>query len=176
MLNPKESILEKQVIDPNEFLVHNLNSQFFTAGPNEQFEGYTMNEARKFFNIGISDTPSLDSCPKIEDVTVPDTYDFRLDEDRKHCVDTPRSTGNCTAGHVLSVISTVEDRICIANEGSERFRLSAQDVISCDSTNYYCDGGYVTHALDYGQEFGFVREECFPYEGKNTTCSAEVNK
>lgn len=175
-LNPKESLLTRQVIDQNEFLVHNLNNQFFQQGPNDQFEGYTINDARNFFNIGISDSPTLPSCEKIEDIEIPDSYDFRKDPKRKNCVDTPRICNNCTASHVLSVVSTVEDRICIANGGRERFRLSAQDAISCDTTNFNCEGGYVTHTLNYGRDYGFVKEECFPWEGRNATCPTEVNK
>jgi len=48
--------------------------------------------------------------------------------------------------------------------------LSAQDVISCDKENYYCNGGYVTYALNYGISKGFIREENFPWTGQNTTC------
>lgn len=100
-----------------------------------------------------------------------------MDEKRKACVDSsPRKCDDCTAGHVLSVISTVEDRICISNGAKERFRLSAQDAVSCDQTNFGCEGGYVTHAIEYGRDFGYVREECFPWQGKNVTCPAEPNQ
>jgi hypothetical protein len=175
-MNPKESLLNRQVIDSDELLVQNVQNQFFQSGPNDQFVGYTMNDARKFFNLGIADSPNLPSCEPITDVELPDSYDFRKDEARKNCVGEPRKAGDCTAGHVLSVVSTVEDRICIANNGKERFRLSAQDAISCDETNFNCDGGYVTHTLDYGRDQGFIREECFPYEGKNMTCPDQENK
>lgn len=157
--NPKQSLLTKKIIDQDEFLVHNSQNQHFTVGPNEQFKGMTMSEARRFFSIGISPAQNLPSCEPIKDVAIPENYDFRFDELRKDCVDEPRMTGNCTAGHVLAVLSTIEDRICIQNEGKERFRLSAQDVVSCDATNYQCDGGYVTNTLDYGQKRGFIREE-----------------
>jgi cathepsin B len=177
VLNPKESILNRQVNDVNEFMVHNNLNQYFKQGENEQFEGFTIREAQKFFNIGISDTPNLSSCPAPkEPVGIPPSYDYRTDADRKACVGTPRQTGNCTAGHVLSVVSAVEDRICIANGATERLNLSAQDAVSCDTTNYYCDGGYVKNTLDYGTTYGFVTEECFPWKGDNTTCPAEPNK
>ena len=168
-INPKESFLLKQIIDHDEFLVHNSQNQFFTVGANKQFEGVTMNEARKLFNVGISDSPNLPSCEEQEDVEIPESYDFRKSEIGQLCVDEPRTTGNCTAGHVLSLLSTIEDRICFANQGAERFRLSAQDAVSCDGTNYQCEGGYVTHTLNYGRDRGFIREECFPWTGKNDT-------
>ena len=81
-LNPKESLLDKQVIDSDEFLVQNSHNQFFTVGPNDQFEDFTMREAQKMFNIGIADSPNLPSCEKIENVEVPEEYDFRKDNAR----------------------------------------------------------------------------------------------
>jgi C1A family cysteine protease len=156
--------------------LNNSQNQFFTVCSNKQFEGYSVNDARKLFNLGIADSPNLPSCEKHEITTeLPESYDFRADEKRSVCVDTARMTGNCTAGHVLSILSTIEDRICIANKGAERFRLSAQDAVSCDGTNYQCDGGYVTHTLNYGRERGFVREECFAWTGTNATCPDEIN-
>jgi hypothetical protein len=177
VINPKESILGKKVVDHNEFLVQNLQNEMWKAGPNEQFENFTMNEAQKFFNIAISDSPNMPQCQKHADVEIPDSYDFREDEARKMCVGTPKQTYNCTAGHVLSVISTIEDRICIANKGvGGRIKLSAQDAIACDDSNFNCNGGYVTFTLDYGRDFGFVKEECFPWQGQNVTCPSEPNE
>lgn len=175
-INPKESFLKKQIIDDDEFLIHNSQNQFFTVGPNKQFEGMQMDDARKVFNIGIADTHNLPTCEPPAEVEIPDNYDWRKSEKGAPCVDEPRTIGNCTAGHVLSILSTIEDRICMANNGEERFRLSAQDAVSCDQTNYHCDGGYVTHTLNYGRDQGFIREECFPYTGTNTTCPAELNE
>lgn len=85
-------------------------------------------------------------------------------------------TGNCTAGHVFSTLSVIEDRICMQNNGQDRFRLSVQDVVSCDAMNMACEGGYVSNVLNYGRDRGFVREECYPWQGTNSTCPAEVNK
>jgi cathepsin B len=175
-INPKESFLNKQIIDHDEFIVHNSQNQYFTVGPNQQFEGQTMDEARKLFNMGIADSPNLPSCNAEEPIQLPESYDFRNHEIGSLCQDEPRMTGKCTAGHVLSLLSTIEDRICLANKGAERFRLSAQDAVSCDGTNFQCDGGYVTHTLNYGRDRGFVREECFPWTGTNATCPEEVNE
>ena len=174
-INPKESFLYKQIIDRDEFLVHNSQNEHFTVGPNRQFEGQTMNDARKLFNMGIADSPNLPSCNVEDPIEIPESYDFRKSDVGASCVDEPRMTGNCTAGHVLSLLSAIEDRICLANGGSERFRLSAQDAVSCDATNFQCDGGYVTHTLEYGREHGFVREECMPWTGANNTCPTDPN-
>jgi len=174
-INPKENFLEKSVIDHDEFLVHNSQNIHFKVGANKQFEGMKMKDAKNLFNMGISDSPNLPSCELTEQIEIPEIYDWRKSDVGAPCVDEPRATGNCTAGHVLGLLSTIEDRICMANDGKERFRLSAQDAVSCDATNYQCDGGYVTHVLNYGRDRGFVREECFPWTGTNATCPEETN-
>ena len=43
-------------------------------------------------------------------------------------------------------------------------------MISCDSENYYCNGGYVSYALNYGMTKGYIWEENFPWTGQNSTC------
>ena len=174
--NPKQSLLTKPVIDHDEFIVHNSQNQMFSVGPNDQFEGVIMNDAKKLFNVGISDSPNIPSCEPIKDMTIPDSYDFRKDVNRKNWADPPRMTGNCTAGHVFSTLSAIEDRICIQNGGKERFRLSTQDVVSWDAMNFACEGGYVSNVLNYGRDRGFVREECFPWTATNATCPDEINK
>ena len=137
-----------------------------------------MNQAQKFFQQGLYEDPKLQQCPepKEEDeIDIPDSYDFRLDELRKDCVQPVRKTGNCTGSHVLSAISVVEDRMCIQKDGTETFQLSAQDAISCDEKNFKCGGGYVSKAFDYGTTHGFVKEECFAHTGQNTTCPTAPN-
>lgn len=57
--NPKQSLLTRPVIDHDEFLVHNSQNQMFSVGPNDQFQGVIMNDARKLFSIGISDSPNI---------------------------------------------------------------------------------------------------------------------
>ncbi len=59
--------------------------------------------------------------------------------------------------------------MCIQQDGIQ-YHLSAQDAISCDKENYYCNGGYVSFTLNYGMTHGFIREENFPFTGQNTTC------
>lgn len=129
-----------------------------------------MNEARLQFNMAMADSPNIQPCKTESSKEIPETYDMRTDEARKNCIQPVRRTGNCTSGHVMAVVSTVEDRMCIQKDGTQVYKLSAQDVISCDKENYYCNGGYVTFALNYGISKGFIREENFPWTGQNTTC------
>lgn len=167
--------MDKKVIDHSEFIVHNSQNQNFKQGPNTQFEGMTMNEARIQFNMAIADSPNLGKCNLDDTLEIPESFDWRETDAGKACNQPVRVNGNCTAGHINAVISTVEDRMCQQTDGETVYKLSAQDALNCDHTNYYCSGGYVTNTLNYGMSEGFIDESCMPWTGDNSTCPEDPN-
>jgi hypothetical protein len=60
-------------------------------------------------------------------------------------------------------LSTVQDRICQSLK--KPVKLSAQELIDCDKSNYHCDGGYVTRVFNWGKRKGFIPEVCHPFNG-----------
>ena len=52
-------------------------------------------------------------------------------------------------------------------------RLSAQEIVNCDKSNYHCNGGYVNRVLGWGKRKGFIPESCLPYESKKGNCTEE---
>lgn len=48
-------------------------------------------------------------------------------------------------------------------------KLSAQELVSCDASQFGCEGGYANKVLNWGRKRGFVTEDCMPYTGKETT-------
>lgn len=46
-------------------------------------------------------------------------------------------------------------------------------MITCDASQYGCDGGYVNKVLNFGRKKGFVTEECMPYDGKTAECDVD---
>jgi Papain family cysteine protease len=49
-------------------------------------------------------------------------------------------------------------------------RLSSQEIIDCDKSNYQCDGGYVTRVYNWGKRKGFIPESCYPFKGTAGEC------
>lgn len=86
ILNPKQSFINKQVIDHDEFLVHNSQSTQFQQGPNTQFVNQTYNQARLQFNMALADSPNLQNCKTESTKDVPISYDMREDDSRKECI------------------------------------------------------------------------------------------
>ncbi len=82
LLNPKQSFINKPVIDHDEFLVHNSQNTHFNQGANTQFEGQTMNQARLQFNMAMADSPNIHPCKTESTKEIPESYDMRTDEKR----------------------------------------------------------------------------------------------
>jgi cathepsin B len=71
--------------------------------------------------------------------------------DQAHC-------GSCWA---FSVTTAFTDRANIA--GRVWGTLSPQDLVSCDKTNYGCQGGYMDKAYDWTKDHGLATDKCMPY-------------
>lgn len=113
------------VIDESAMLIHNGGSARFTQASNEFFQDWTISEAKKLFETGLSDNSNLDSCKSGEnqDLIIPESFDWR--EEHPECTqDVPAVSRNCSAGYIHSTLSAAQDRIC-ANGNKETVRLSA---------------------------------------------------
>jgi cathepsin B len=78
--------------------------------------------------------------------------------------------GSCWAFAASEVLS---DRFAIASNGTINKILSPEDMVSCDTTDSGCNGGYLDHAWEYLVDHGIVTETCFPYgsqKGKAPAC------
>ena len=48
--------------------------------------------------------------------------------------------------------------------------LSVMELVSCDTQNYGCAGGWPVYATKYVEANGLVPEICYPYNGNNEVC------
>jgi cathepsin B len=83
-----------------------------------------------------------------------------------------RDQGNCGGCWAFAVAETVGDRVGIA-AGKSNGPYSPQDLISCDSNNYGCNGGYIDLSWDYVLQNGLALDSCIPFssgEGSVATC------
>jgi cathepsin B len=116
----------------------------------------------------LSDTQNVNPCKSREDEEsiIPEKYDWR--EVYPDCVQPVVDQGNCSSSYIIGALSVVEDRICQASK--KPLKLSAQELIDCDKSNYQCDGGYVTRVYNWGKRKGFIPETCLPYNGTVGEC------
>lgn len=89
------------------------------------------------------------------------------------CVHAVRNQASCGSCWAFAASESISDRFCIASQGATNVILSPQDLVSCDTNNFGCQGGYVDKSWDYIRDNGLVSEECLPYtsgSGDSGTC------
>lgn len=85
------------------------------------------------------------------------------------CVHTIRNQQHCGSCWAFGSSEALSDRFCIASQGKIDVILSPQDMVSCDDSDYGCQGGYLDHAWNYLENYGIVSDKCFPYTSGDGT-------
>jgi len=105
---------------------------------------------------------------------LPETFSWR-----QQGYDSPiRNQGECGSCFAVAAVSVAEARLNIKRKttsADQMTQLSPQSVVSCSRYNQGCNGGYPFLVGKHGEDFGFVEESCFPYEGTNSDCSKECS-
>lgn len=131
-------------------------------------QNWTLSNAKTLFQNSLSDTQNIGPCKSKDDeeTIIPERYDWR--EQFPDCVQPVANQGNCSSSYITASLGVAQDRICQSSK--KQVKLSAQEIVNCDKSNYQCDGGYVTRVFNWGKRKGFIPEQCYPYEGKVGEC------
>ena len=107
-------------------------------------------------------------------VATPNEFDPRTQW--KSWIHPIRNQANCGSCWAFGSSEALSDRFAIASKGKINVVLSPEDLVSCDSEDYGCGGGYLERAWEYLTNTGIVSEECFPYtagSGKEAPCATK---
>eukprot|EP00178_Gracilaria_changii_P000673 TRINITY_DN1087_c0_g1_i2.p2 TRINITY_DN1087_c0_g1~~TRINITY_DN1087_c0_g1_i2.p2 ORF type:complete len:309 (-),score=46.34 TRINITY_DN1087_c0_g1_i2:89-928(-) len=157
--------------------INSKNGVKWTAARNPRFEGMTLREARKMLG-GI---PSTTYLPR-RSFTAPsasndDVEEFDSREEWPKCADRIGNIldqGHCGSCWAFAASEVASDRHCIATSGATNIQLSAQDMVSCDTGDYGCNGGYLDVSMQFLVDTGIRSEECVPYvsgDGSEPPCA-----
>lgn len=161
----------------NDQLIGTIKRQTSLWNPAEvhenPFANYTEEQLQGL--LGTIIAPPRSDVTGVE-VTGPngDSYDFR--NKFPQCNQEIRDQQSCGSCWAFGAAEALEDRLCIAT--GQKVRLSTQDMVSCDKSNYACDGGYLNLAWSYLQRTGVATEQCTPYvsgNGKVPACPSKCN-
>ncbi|CAH1442706.1 unnamed protein product [Lactuca virosa] len=96
---------------------------------------------------------------------LPDFVDWRC----KGAVAAVKTQGQCGASWAFSAIGAVEGINQIVT--GDLITLSEQQLIDCDTSNYGCDGGFITDAFDFIIKNGGIHsDKDYPYTAKDGKC------
>jgi C1A family cysteine protease len=83
-----------------------------------------------------------------------------------------RSQKQCGSPYAFTTVTAMETAIRM-KEGVT-VSLSAQELVSCDSTAFGCGGGSMNGSLPYAVQHGIALDSEFPYTGKAVKCPANL--
>jgi cathepsin C len=186
LFSPDYSLIERQNSDRNSLWVAGVHQHFvgkpmthmmkllgarnYRKGWGETVNVNGGNGAVSFY-VGPGALPH--SAQDIEEYkTLPTSFSWR-----EKGYDSPvRNQGECGSCYAVAAVSVMESRVNIKRKNTNTentLTFSPQSVVSCSRYNQACDGGYPFLVGKHGEDFGFVEEKCFPYEGTNSQCGLE---
>ncbi|CAI5731482.1 unnamed protein product [Hyaloperonospora brassicae] len=79
------------------------------------------------------------------------------------CVHAPTLQGQCGSCWAFASISALEAAQCIRNGDKNASEYSKQQLVSCDTKNFGCNGGAPVYALEYLRDNGVCTESSYAY-------------
>jgi len=155
-------------------MIEELNkdhARTWEAGVNPVFEGKTLKEVRDMLI-------SRDFFVANEEVEVIDTYtttapaQFDSRTQWPGCIYPIRDQARCGSCWAFAASEVLSDRFCIAGKKDVGV-LSPQYLVSCDMSDYGCQGGYLTNSWAFIVKNGLPTDACYPYTsggGVRGTC------
>ena len=115
---------------------------------------------KKRCGLRMESLPSKDDGGAPVAASFPATFDWR--NDPNNVVTPVKDQGNCGSCWAFASVGAMESILLIEGnpEGTD---LSEQFVVSCDLSNFGCDGGYMSYVYSFLTTTGTTDENCFPY-------------
>ena len=147
----------------NQRIIDEVNSgaHNWQAGYNPGFSDLSLAEAQSLLRTRFVESPVRTEV--VSNVALPDAFDSRTKW--PSCIGAIRDQGQCGSCWAFGASESFSDRYCIAN--GNFVLMSPQYVVSCDSSNYGCNGGYLNLAMDFLVNTGTVEDSCDPYFSGN---------
>jgi len=118
--------------------------------------------------------PSNKQYPGSPLISTPDNFDARQQWGTKiHAIRDQQQCGACWA---FGATESLSDRFTIASNGSVDVVFSPEDLVSCDTNDYGCNGGYMDMAWEFLDQHGVVADSCFPYSAGSGFAPACASK
>ena len=162
-MNRQTPLNKIPVLDETRFFEHNAGNSW-KQGACKFWEGQTLADAKSLMSTSFASHSNLNKCFVDSTEEIPESFDTR--EVHKECkLNILDQNKKCAGSYATAVASTLAEKLCIESDEKKLVPLSAQELLSCDTANKGCRGGYVNNALEYIVMRGLYTEECLPYKG-----------
>ena len=134
-----------------------LNQTVYDKDSNEVFD---FNEATKFIITELRD---------IDENKISRNWDWR-NVGGINYISPIQEQGGCGSCYVFSTLASLESRLRIQTNNTDKTVFSRQFPISCNFYSEGCHGGYPVLVSKFFNEFEIVPEDCFKYTQTNNKC------
>jgi len=149
----------------------------WTAADNSAFNGLNLWQfkkdrinLRRKKNIDPSSNDTEVESTKRGLVTIPVAFDSRTTWST--CIHAIRDQQGCGSCWAFAASEVLSDRFCIVSNKSVNVVMSPQYLISCDTTDWACNGGYPYYAWKFLEKSGDLSDTCAPYKSGNNVVPA----
>lgn len=155
-----------------EEMISEINSRPGWRASSEWVKGKTAEDLQKLTGtiVRSSHHPRKHWGALLDYVTLPTSFDSRTQW--PNCVHPIRDQGQCGSCWAFGGTEALSDRFCI--QKGVQVVLSPQWLVSCDSDNYGCNGGYLDYAWEYMANTGVPADSCDGYSsgssGQDLSC------
>jgi len=165
------------------YVQHTNENAGWEATTYKQFEGLTIEEIKSRY-LGAA---PIDLHENYGDLTVMDYEGLNLSAPESFdsskqwpgCVHPIRDQQRCGSCWAFSATEVLSDRFCIASEKQVDVVLSPQYLLSCDTQELGCRGGYPVFSWNFIMKQGILTDDCLPYKsgsGVNPIQCRDVSK
>lgn len=174
--NAKEFIKRLEIFINNveKIEAHNADkTQTYQMGIN-QFSHMTFEEFRDYNHLGSLRPPFLRAKLNLRDLPT-DNLPASVDWTTQGAVTPVKNQGQCGSCWSFSATGSLEGAYFLKNKNLLSF--SEQELVSCDSTDQGCNGGWMDNAFTWMQNNGGIStEEAYPYTSGTTMQSGTCQK
>jgi len=136
----------------------------WVADTNNMFANMSREEKRRYLGA-IIPREKYPAKPNVVEVDVPAS--FNSSAQWPTCIHPILNQADCGSCWAFGASESLSDRACIATNGATNVVLSPEDLVSCDTGNMGCQGGYLNAAWSFMENQGIVTLSCFPYTAGN---------
>jgi len=145
----------------------NSKNPGWTAGQNLFFQGKDTAFVKNLMGTKLNNPNKLPTLFH-QTTNLPTQFDARIQWPT--CIGAVRNQGDCGSCWAFGCVEALSDRFCIHSNGTVMVELAPLDVVTCDTDDDGCQGGYPENAWSYGVSSGIVLEACAPYNASIPTC------
>jgi len=131
------------------------------ADVNDKFKSMSWGDARRMCGVQMSVPKDTATVKLAVPFDMPESFDSRKQWPNCPTIQEIRNQEQCGSCWAFGAAESLSDRFCVNNNVT--VKLSPQDLVSCDSTNFGCQGGYLQKAWEYMASSGIVDDACYPY-------------